>query len=71
MTTEEKEVYNHVKHMAEEQVIFLKNRYKMQPHEIISMYTGNARADATYDDAIESIAMFNMFTANKNGFVAS
>lgn len=57
--------------MAEEQVLFLKNRYKMNPDEIISLYTGERLKDATYSDAIRSIALFNSQNAALRGFVAS
>lgn len=57
--------------MAEEQVLFLKNRYKMNPGEIISLYTGERRSDATYSDAIHSIMLFNSQSALQRGFIAS
>lgn len=57
--------------MAEEQVLFLKNRYKMNPQEIINLYTGERNDKATYTDAIRSIMMFNTQNAKKHGFVAS
>lgn len=55
---------------AEEQVLFLKSRDKMPAHEIISMYGGQASLHDTYSDAVERIAVFNMASAAKNGFVA-
>lgn len=70
MTQQEKEVYRHIKGMAEEQVLFLKSRYKMQPQEIIQLYGGRTLGDETYGDAVERIAVFNMQAAAKNGFVA-
>jgi hypothetical protein len=57
--------------MAEEQVLFLKNRYKMNPEEIINLYTGEHRINATIDDAIRSIMSFNAVNAKKHGFAAS
>lgn len=57
--------------MAEEQVLFLKNRYRMNPDEIISLYTGEKRDDATYSDAIMSIMHFNSQSAKLRGFIAS
>lgn len=57
--------------MAEEQVLFLKNRYKMNPQEIINLYTGERKDNATYGDAIRSIMLFNAQNAHKHGFIAS
>lgn len=57
--------------MAEEQVLFLKNRYKMNAAEIINLYTGERHSNATYGDAIRSIMVFNMQNAAKQGFVAN
>lgn len=71
MTQQEREVYRHITHMAEEQVMFLKSRYKMKPQEIIQLYGGKTMGDETYGDAVERIAVFNIQTANKNGFVAN
>ena len=71
MTPQQLEVYSTVKRMAEEQVIFLKSRYKMEPGDIIHMYTGQRNAPASYEDAVESIALFNMQNASKNGFLVS
>ena len=70
MTKHEKEIYQHLSHLAEEQVLFLKNRYKMRPQEIIQLYGGKPMGDETYRDAVEKITVFNMQTAHKNGFVA-
>lgn len=70
MTQQEKEVYRHIKHMAEEQVLFLKSRYKMKPQEIIQLYGGRPLGSETYGDAVERITVFNMQAASKNGFVA-
>ena len=55
MTQQQREVNATIQSMAEEQVLFLKNRYKMNADEIISLYTGEKRADATYTDAIRSM----------------
>ena len=71
MTKQQKEVHATIQSMAEEQVLFLKNRYKMNPDEIISLYTGERQSDATYGDAIRSIMIFNLQNARKHGFVAS
>ncbi len=71
MTQQQREVNATIQSMAEEQVLFLKNRYKMDPEEIISLYTGEKRKDATYTDAIRSIMMFNSQNAKQHGFVAS
>ena len=71
MTQQQREVNATIQSMAEEQVLFLKNRYKMDPEEIISLYTGEKRADATYSDAIRSIILFNSQNAKQHGFVAS
>ena len=71
MTRQQQEVHNVIQAMAEEQVLFLKNRYKMDPEEIINLYTGERRANSTYGDAIRSIMAFNMQNARKHGFVAS
>jgi hypothetical protein len=71
MTQQQREVSATIQSMAEEQVLFLKNRYKMDPEEIISLYTGEKRADATYSDAIRSIMLFNSQNAKQHGFVAS
>lgn len=59
-----------VLHMAEEQVLFLKNRYDMAPSDIISLYGGQPMGEETYHDAIERIAVFNWQYAGKAGFVA-
>lgn len=71
MTKQQMEVYHHIKHLAEEQVLFLKSRYKMPACDIVRMYTGEESGAASYDDAIESIANFNLQHASKNGFLAS
>lgn len=71
MTRQQQEIHNTIQSMAEEQVLFLKNRYKMDAAEIISLYTGETRANATYTDAIRSIMIFNSQNAKRNGFVAS
>lgn len=71
MTKQQLEVYHHIKHLAEEQVLFLKNRYKMPAGDIIRMYTGQESGTASYDEAVESIANFNLQHASKNGFLAS
>lgn len=71
MTKQQLEVEATIQSMAEEQVLFLKNRYKMNPEEIISLYTGERKTMATYSDAIASIMMFNAQNAKKHGFVAS
>ena len=57
--------------MAEEQVLFLKNRYKMNAKEIINLYTGEKNENATYSDAIRSIMTFNSQSAKQHGFIAS
>jgi hypothetical protein len=71
MTRQQHEIQTTIQSMAEEQVLFLKNRYKMNPGEIISLYTGERRSDATYGDAICSIMVFNLQNARKHGFLAS
>jgi len=71
MTKQQREVQNTIQTMAEEQVLFLKNRYKMTPPEIISLYTGEKRNNATYSDAIHSIMNFNAQNAKQQGFIAS
>lgn len=71
MTKQQIEVQATIQSMAEEQVLFLKNRYKMNPEEIISLYTGERKTSATYGDAIRSIMTFNTMNAAKHGFVAS
>lgn len=71
MTKQQHEVSAAIQSMAEEQVLFLKNRYKMNAGEIISLYTGEKRADATYGDAIRSIMLFNSNNAQQRGFIAS
>ena len=71
MTQQQREVNATIQSMAEEQVLFLKNRYKMDPEEIISLYTGEKRKDATYTDAIRSIMLFNSQNAKTHGFVAN
>lgn len=59
-----------IRYLAEEQVLFLKHNYNMQPREIITLYGGNAHGHETYRDAVERIAVFNLQSATKNGFVA-
>jgi hypothetical protein len=71
MTQQQIEVQATIQSMAEEQVLFLKNRYKMNPEEIINLYTGERHNNATIDDAIRSIMAFNAVNAKKHGFVAS
>lgn len=70
MTEQQIELNATIQSMAEEQVLFLKNRYKMNPQDIISLYTGERKNDATYGDAIRSIMAFNALNAKKHGFVA-
>lgn len=60
-----------IRNIAEEQVLFLRNRYRMNAKDIISLYTGERVDKATYTDAIQSIVAFNMQNAQKNGFFAS
>jgi len=71
MTQQQRELNATIQSMAEEQVLFLKNRYKMNPTEIINLYTGEKSADATYSDAIRSIIAFNSLNAKRHGFIAS
>ncbi|MDX2095422.1 MAG: hypothetical protein SFW64_05750 [Alphaproteobacteria bacterium] len=71
MTKQQREVHATIQSMAEEQVLFLKNRYKMDAEEIISLYTGQKVKDATYSDAIASIMVFNSSNAKQHGFIAS
>ena len=71
MTKQQLELNEAIQSMAEEQVLFLKNRYKMNPEEIINLYTGERRAKATYGDAIRSIMAFNAQNAKQHGFIAS
>jgi hypothetical protein len=71
MTQQQREVHATIQSMAEEQVLFLKNRYKMNPQEIISLYTGERNEQATYSDAIRSIMLFNAQNAKQHGFIAS
>jgi hypothetical protein len=71
MTQQQREVHETIQTMAEEQVLFLKNRYKMNPKEIICLYTGEQPDHATYTDAIRSIALFNAQNAKQQGFLAS
>ena len=71
MSKQQLDVHNTIRSMAEEQVLFLKNRYKMNPIEIISLYTGERPDKATYSDAVNSIVMFNAQNAKKYGFVTN
>ena len=71
MTQQQRELNATIQSMAEEQVLFLKNRYKMNPEEIINLYTGERKSNATYSDAIRSIMLFNTSNAKKHGFVAN
>lgn len=71
MSKQQLEINATIRSMAEEQVLFLKNRYKMDADEIINLYTGERMKDATYADAIRSIMMFNSQNAKLRGFVAS
>lgn len=57
--------------MAEEQVLFLKSRYKMNPAEIVNLYTGEKKGSATYSDAIQSVVIFNLKNAQQHGFIAT
>lgn len=69
-TVTDKHLDKTIKYQAEEQVMFLKNNYNMKPTDIISLYGGQTLGNETYRDAVERIAVFNMQTATKNGFVA-
>ena len=71
MTQQQRELNATIQSMAEEQVLFLKNRYKMNPAEIINLYTGEKASTATYSDAIRSIMTFNSQNALRHGFIAS
>lgn len=71
MTQQQRELNATIQSMAEEQVLFLKNRYKMNAEEIISLYTGEKNEMATYGDAIRSIVAFNSQNAKRHGFIAS
>lgn len=57
--------------MAEEQVLFLRNRYHMDAREIVYLYTGKRVEKASYIDAIQSITAFNAQNALKNGFIVN
>lgn len=59
-----------IRNIAEEQVLFLRNRYRMNAKDIICLYTGEKVEKATYSDAIHSIVAFNLQNAQKNGFIA-
>lgn len=59
-----------IRNIAEEQVLFLRNRYCMEARDIICLYTGEDVERATYSDAIQSITAFNLQNAKKNGFIA-
>jgi len=65
------DMHETIRSIAEEQVLFLRNRYRMNAKDIISLYTGERVDKATYSDAIQSIVAFNMINAQKNGFIAS
>lgn len=71
MNQQQRELHATIQSMAEEQVLFLKNRYKMNADEIINLYTGERQTDATYSDAIRSIMAFNAQNAKTRGFIAS
>jgi hypothetical protein len=71
MTQQQRELEDTIQSMAEEQVLFLKNRYKMNAAEIINLYTGEKNDAATYGDAIRSIMAFNSQNARRHGFIAS
>ena len=71
MTKQQRELNNTIQSIAEEQVLFLKNRYKMNAAEIINLYTGERTPSATYSDAIRSIMVFNSQNAQQHGFIAS
>jgi ferredoxin-fold anticodon binding domain-containing protein len=71
MSKQQVEVQSVIQSIAEEQVLFLKNRYKMEAAEIVSLYTGEQISKATYGDAIRSIMLFNMQNAQRHGFIAS
>jgi hypothetical protein len=70
VTQQQSEVTAAIESLAEEQVLFLKSRYKMEPADIINLYTGEKRGDATYSDAISSIVTFNVNNAQHQGFIA-
>lgn len=65
------DMHETIRNIAEEQVLFLRNRYRMNAKDIICLYTGERVDKATYTDAIRSIVTFNMQNAQKNGFFAS
>ncbi len=71
LTKQQREVNATIQSMAEEQVLFLKNRYKMNPAEIVNLYTGEKNRSATYSDAIQSVMVFNLKNAKQHGFVAT
>lgn len=71
MTRQQQEVNATIVSIAEEQVLFLKSQYRMQPEEIVQLYTGRNCVRATYHDAINSIAHFTASTAKRQGFLAS
>jgi hypothetical protein len=60
-----------IRNIAEEQVLFLRNRYRMNAKDIICLYTGERVDKATYTDAIRSIMLFNSQNAKMRGFIAS
>ena len=65
------EIQQHLVWMAEEQVLFLKQRYNMLPVDIIHLYGGQTTGEESYADAVERIALFNWHHAASNGFVVS
>lgn len=49
------ELYAIIEIMAQEQLEFLTDRYKMTPQEIIHLYTGETLESATYESALHAI----------------
>lgn len=56
--------------LAEEEVLYLRDRHKMAASEIIMLYTGKPKRNASYIDAIRSIREFNLSQAKMQGFLA-
>jgi hypothetical protein len=60
-----------VRRIAEEEALTLHRRQHMSPAEIIFYYTGTRlAADASFEDAIDTIVRFNMEMIDTRGFAA-
>ncbi len=69
--THSEQIHAHAFRIAEEQALFLRDRYEMDADDIIFLYSGKKMKKATINDAIHFIMDFNMAHATKQGVMVA